>query len=53
MSLMMFLDVCIVLVGFSLLVAWYVPDDVFKVDSGEGVPVRVRTRARGDQKPRR
>ena len=29
---MMFLDVCIILVCFSLLVAWYMPDDMFKVD---------------------
>jgi len=29
---MMFLDVCIILLCFSVLVAWYVPDDLFKVD---------------------
>lgn len=50
---MMFLDVCIILACFSLLVAWYVPDDVFKVDSSEDVPLRVRERARGHKKPRR
>jgi hypothetical protein len=29
---MMFLDVCIILLCFSVLVAWYMPDDLFKVD---------------------
>ena len=29
---MMFLDVCIILFCFSVLVAWYMPDDLFKVD---------------------
>jgi len=50
---MMFLDVCIILIAFSLLVAWYVPDGVFNVDPGEDVPVRVRERARDNRKPRR
>lgn len=41
---MMFLDVCLILVGLSLLAARY------GMDSGERVPVRVRVRS--NRKPR-